>query len=612
MSTLAALKGCYDRLAEDQDSGIAPFGYSEENISFALVLSSVGTLVGQPTDLRLQSGKRLAPRRMLVPQSFKRPGITPRSFFLWDKVSYALGVGQRPKDRTEAEHRKRLAEEHLAFKAFHATALAASDDEGLNALLAFLQRWAPEQIDMLDHKDDLLQNPNLIFRLDGERRYLHQRPAARAIWARLLAQGSDGEGICLISGERAPLARLHPSIKGVRGAQSSGASIVSFNLDAFTSYGKDQGENAPVSEVAAFAYTTALNHMLRSGSRNRVQVGDASTVFWAESHAPAEEALVWSLFEPPVESEADTDQREARFHAGEAAKLRDVLNQIANGRPLRDAAPELREGTRFFVLGLAPNAARIAVRFWHEDTLGNLTRRFGEHYQDLAIEPAPRGATLPAIKRLLYETAVQGKAENIPAHFAGEMMRAILTGGRYPHALLAAVIMRMRSDHAVNGLRAAICKACLNRDVRLSGRKEDIPVSLDRANANPGYRLGRLFAVLETIQTRALGGNINATIRDRYYGAASATPAAVLPLLLRNANHHLARLRKDGKGGLAFTLEREIAEILDPFSDQLPRNLRIEEQGRFAVGYYHQRFAKRDRKIDDDASEPTDTPEGEE
>ena len=335
MSMLAALKGCYDRLAEDQDSGIAPFGYSEENISFALVLSSVGTLVGQPTDLRLQSGKRLAPRRMLVPQSFKRPGITPRSFFLWDKVSYALGVGQRPKDRTEAEHRKRLAEEHHAFKAFHATALAASDDEGLNALLAFLQRWAPEQIDMLDHKDDLLQNPNLIFRLDGERRYLHQRPAARAIWARLLAQGSDGEGICLISGERAPLARLHPSIKGVRGAQSSGASIVSFNLDAFTSYGKDQGENAPVSEVAAFAYTTALNHMLRSGSRNRVQVGDASTVFWAESHAPAEEALVWSLFEPPAESEADTDQREARFDAGEAAKLRDVLNQIAKGRPLR-------------------------------------------------------------------------------------------------------------------------------------------------------------------------------------------------------------------------------------------------------------------------------------
>ena len=191
------------------------------------------------------------------------------------------------------------------------------------------------------------------------------------------------------------------------------------------------------------------------------------------------------------------------------------------------------------------------------------------------------------------------------------MTRAILTGGRYPRSLLAAVVMRMRADGAINGLRAAICKACLNRDARWSGRKEDIPVSLDKANANPGYRLGRLFAVLETIQTRALGSEINATIRDRYYGAASATPAAVLPLLLRNANHHLARLRKDGKGGLAFTFEREIAEILDPFSDQLPRSLRIEEQGRFAVGYYHQRFARRPGQ--DSASEPTtDTPEDEE
>jgi CRISPR-associated protein Csd1 len=611
MSTLAALKACYNRLAEDQDNNVAPYGYSPERISFALTLDQDGRLT-QVVDLRDMAGKTPTPRVLQVPQSFKRPGTTPRAFFLWDKASYVLGVGEQPKDRSEEHHAYRLAEEHAAFETFHAQALAGTDDPGLRALLRFLQRWTPNQIDTLDHKEDLLRNPNLVFRLDGERRLFHERPAARVLWARLLAGAASHEGLCLVTGERGPLARLHPSIKGVRGAQSSGASIVSFNLDAFTSYSKDQGENAPVSEQAAFAYTTALNHLLRPGSRNRVQIADASTVFWAESHAPAEEALVWSLFEPPAERDAETDQREPRFDPGEAAKLRNVLNQIAKGRPLRDAAPEIREGTRFFVLGLAPNAARIAVRFWYEDTLGNIARRFGEHYQDLAIEPSP-WHTPPAIWRLLYETAVQGKAENIPAHLAGEMMRAILTGGRYPHALLAAVIMRMRSDHAVNGLRAAICKACLNRDARLSGRKEDIPVSLDRANANPGYRLGRLFAVLETIQTRALGGNINATIRDRYYGAASATPASVLPLLLRNANHHLARLRKDGKGGLAFTFEREIGDILDPFSDQLPRNLRIEEQGRFAIGYYHQRFARRHGQPDDSASAPTtDTPEDEE
>jgi CRISPR-associated protein Csd1 len=599
MSMLAALKGCYDRLAEDQDSGIAPFGYSEEKISFALILSANGEFV-DCRDLRQASGRKLIPQLIQVPRAIKRTvAVAPN--FLWDKTSYALGIEHEPDDRTIREHE--------AFKALHREVLSGTDDQGLRALLAFIERatlFPPDQL-----PDDLV-GVNLVFQLDGELGYLHQRPAARTLWARALAGAAGREGLCLVSGARGPLARLHPSIKGVRGAQPAGASIVSFNLDAFTSYGKEQGENAPMSEESAFAYTTVLNHLLRSGSRNRVQIADASTVFWAERPAPAEEALVWSLFDPPADDH-DTGKAKAgepRFDAGEAAEIRSVLNQIAKGRPLKDAAPRLKEETRFFVLGLAPNAARIAIRFWHEDSLGHLAERFGQHYRDLALEPAP-WRTLPAIWRLLFETAVQSKAENIPPNLAGEVMRAILTGNRYPRSLLTAVIVRIRADGAINGLRAAICKACLNRDARISG-KENVPVSLDKSNANPGYRLGRLFAILEAIQTRALGGEINATIRDRYYGAASATPAAVLPLLLRNANHHLARLRKDGRGGLAFTFEREIAEILGPFSDQLPRNLRIEEQGRFAIGYYHQRFAKRDGRTDESAAEPTNTPEAEE
>jgi CRISPR-associated protein Csd1 len=608
MSMLASLKGCYDRLAEDDTSGIAPLGYSEENISFALVLSPAGTLVGQPTDLRIQSGKRLAPRRMLVPQSFKRPGIMPRSFFLWDKVSYALGVGEKPKGRTGEEHRKRLADEHRSFVDLHTRTLADTDDEGLRALLAFLHRWAPEQIDTLDHKEDFLQNPNLVFQLDGERRFMHQRPAAHALWARTLAGAAGREGLCLVSGAHGPLARLHPSIKGVRGAQSSGASIVSFNLDAFTSYGKDQGENAPVSEAAAFAYTTALNHLLRPGSRNRVQIADASTVFWAENLAPAEEALVWSFFEPPAEGEADANQGEARFDPGEAAKLRDVLNQVAKGRPLKEAAPNLREDTRFFVVGLAPNAARIAIRFWHTDDLGHLAERFGEHYRDLMIEPAPWRGTLPAIWRLLYETAVQRRAENVPAHLAGEVMRAILTGNRYPRALLAAVIMRMRADGAINGLRTAICKACLARDFRKGIEKEDVPMGLNRDEPDPAYRLGRLFGVLESVQRAALG-NLNATIRDRYYGAASATPAAVFPMLLRTATHHIAGLRK-GKGAdwvkkpgqAAGWYDWEIGQILAGFEQKFPKSFRLEDQGRFAIGYYHQRYQKKPEAPEDIAA----------
>ena len=266
--------------------------------------------------------------------------------------------------------------------------------------------------------------------------------------------GAGAEGLCLVTGERAPIARLHPSIKGVRGAQSSGASIVSFNLDAFTSYGKEQGENAPVSEAAAFGYTTALNHLLRPGSRNRVQIGDASTVFWAESPAPAEEA--WSgrcsSRRPMTKRMGKTERRDARFDAGEAAKIRDDPRPDGQGPAARGGGAGLRAGTRFFVLGLAPNAARLAIRFWHEDTLGDLAAASASTIGTSRSSRRP-GAPPPAIWRLLYETAVQRKAENIPPHLAGEVMRAILTGSRYPRALLAAVIMRMRAD----GDRSTAC-----------------------------------------------------------------------------------------------------------------------------------------------------------
>ena len=388
-----------------------------------------------------------------------------------------------------------------------------------------------------------------------------------------------------------PLARLHPSIKGVRDAQSSGAAIVSFNLDAFTSFGKEQGLNAPVSEQAAFAYTTALNHLLRADERNRqrLQIGDATTVFWAEARTPKEEPaaeaaeiLFAYMAAPPSEESLENE-------AG--AKVRVILEKVAAGRPLKEINPDLDEGTRFFVLGLAPNAARLSVRFWHVDTLGTLARGFRQHWQDLLIEPKPWKAA-PEPWRLVRETAAQRKAENIPPNLAGEVMRAILTGGRYPETLFASVVMRCRADRELNGMRAAILKACTVRADRTAGRKESISVSLDVDEPNPGYRLGRLFAVLESIQRAALGP-VNASIRDRFYGAASATPAAVFPILLRTAGHHLSNVRKSDKAKLAGWFEKEIGGIMEGIGTTLPRNLPIGDQGRFAIGYYHQRYGRR-------------------
>src|ERR1700730_18511414 len=292
MNALATLVDAYDRMAARGE--VATFGYSQEKIGLLLPLNRDGTVAHGPIDLRQGEGKKKTARLMPVPASFKRPGVTPKSFFLWDNTAFALGVTSS--EGKDGETRLK------AFKDRHRRDLVENQDEGLRALLEFIDRWTPEQFAQLGWAEEM-KDQNIVFALESERLskiMIHDRPAARELWARLAAAGEKNEAACLITGKHAPIARLHPAIKGVWGAQSSGASIVSFNLDAFTSYGHEQGDNAPVSEAAAFAYTTALNKFLESGSRNRIQIGDASTVFWADAsdaETPEEaEAVFAALF----------------------------------------------------------------------------------------------------------------------------------------------------------------------------------------------------------------------------------------------------------------------------------------------------------------------------
>lgn len=608
---LSALNDYYQRLLDDPESGVAAPGYSQEKIGYAIVLAADGNIV-DVIDLRDTSGKKPVPRLLSVPASFKRPGTGAKSFFLWDKTSYALGVSVSS---------KRSEQEHEAFKALHRHALSESDDPGLAALLAFLDAWTPEQFQESPpfiRQGEAMLDANVVFRLDGESRFLHERPAAREAWRRRQGQAGDGtRGMCLVTGEETSLARLHPAIKGVNGAQSSGASIVSFNLDAFASYGKSQGDNAPVSEQAAFAYTTALNHLLRRDERNRqrLQIGDTTVVFWAQAANPAEAAEAEGVMAAAMFGARDTDDQAIQ-------RLHDVLEQVRQARPLRELPGQLDDGTRIFVLGLAPNASRLSIRFWEMQTLATFAERLSDHYGDLALQP-PAWRHPPTPQFLALQTApVYGekgkpKAEDVSPLLAGELARAILTGARYPRSILGALVMRFRADGRISQLplRVALCKAVLARDARLrrsqgsSSTEGEPPMSLDPGNDDPGYLLGRLFSTLENIQRAALGGQINATIRDRYYGAASATPASVFPMLLRNAQNHLGKLRKD-KTGLAVNLEKEIGQIIDLLGTSFPRSLLIEAQGRFAIGYYHQTQARFARTDPEDALE-TDL-EGEE
>lgn len=589
MSILASLVRAYDRMPD-----APPFGYSMQNVGIVVGLQDDGT-VASVTPWFEGEGRKRKPKQMLVPQPVKRTaGVAPN--FLWDKTSYVLGV-------TAGEGR-RVAEEHAAFKKRHEKALADTGDPGLKALLLFLRRWTPDQFTGPDWTDEL-RDQNLVFALESDRRqnhWLHERPAAKALWERISQDASSADQICLVTGEPGPVARLHPAIKGVWGGQTAGGSIVSFNLDAFTSYGHEQGDNAPVSEMAAAKYTTVLNRFLERGSKNRIQIGDASTVFWADSSNAAAADEAEALFAIMLDNDA-ADANAGSDDKAEAKKVGILLKRLRDGdQSLTDLDPKLASGVRFHVLGLAPNAARISIRFYFEDDFGVLAENYRRFIEDMRIEP-PWREPYPPLWRYLVELAVLGKRENVPPNLAGEWMRSILEGTHYPLTLLSTVLSRIRADGEINALRVGLLRAVLVRNFGMrpnSGDKtREAPVSLDPGNRNKGYLLGRLFAVYEQAQTAALGRNVNATIKDKFYGSASATPGNVFSVLERGSANHLAKIGKE-RPGQRVNLEKAIGAIMDgmaPDDDPFPRSLNAQDQALFSLGYHHQRgefFRKRD------------------
>lgn len=566
---LQALHAYYER-REGTDSPLAPIGFELKEIPFVLELAADGHLI-QVRDLREKQGKKLMASPRQVPRGVKRTvGIAAN--FLWDKADYVLGLVP------EQGKPERVAEQHAAFRArIESLPEVLRADAGIAAVLAFYADHLQEvRLRYPDAWQAWVQaNPLLTFQLQGDAEWVCQRPAVRAAWAALGAE-ADADGMCLITGEPARIAETHPAIKGVWGAQTSGANIVSFNLAAFGSYGKAQGRNAPIGETAAERYVTALNEgLLARDSRRRLQLGDASTVFWAaEGGEPLEDAFAELLGEPagtPDDPHRDTEQVRALYES-----LKTGAYQPVHG------------GNRFHVLGLAPNAARLSIRFWLTAPLDELGARIGQHFRDTDIVHGERQPARLSLFRLLVSIAPQGKADNIPPNLGGELARAVLEGRPYPATLLQAAIRRIRAERLVDYPRAALIKAVLVRNARLQERpQQEVGVSLDPDNINPGYRLGRLFAVLERIQEEASPG-LNATIRDRYFGAASSTPVTVFPLLNRLKNHHLAKLENRGR---AKNLEALVGRIVDGLdaANPFPPHLNLADQGRFAVGYYHQR-----------------------
>lgn len=581
---LQALTQYYETLV--QAGVLAGPGWGPVKASYALSIAAEGTLE-QVTSIQTEQlrGKKtvLAPQVLTLPAPVKRTvGIAAN--FLCDNSGYILGADNKGNPQ-------RSLACFAACKALHTSVLEGVDSPSAQALLAFFRTWSPaytlEHPALAEYREDILSGANLLFRYNGS--YIHEDPEIRRAWERHYRADTDGpRGICLVTGEEGPVESVHPAIKNVSGAQSSGAALVSFNAPAFCSYGKEQNLNAPIGKYAAFAYTAALNYLL--ADREHVyRLGDATVVCWARGGGDAYQAFFGGalLGAPTPYSAAD---------------LRGMTAQLCQGIPLDFQEEKLDPNMDFYILGLSPNAARLSVRFFLHNTFRGFLEHIQSHYRRLEIiRPSyDKFETLP-IWKLLDETVNQNARDKSPApDLAGEVLRAVLNDTRYPATLLNGVALRIRAEREVTRGRAAILKAYYTKLAESTGREHpDIPeevlqVSLNLGATNVPYLLGRLFSVLEAVQAAANPG-INATIRDKYFSGAAATPATVFPVLVNLAQKHLKKLNAANRG-LSIAYEKQMTELLSKLGTEYPAHLNLPQQGSFQLGYYFQTQARYQKK----------------
>lgn len=553
----------YDRLSKTGD--MPPYGFSNEDIGFVITIDEEGNLIGQPEDMRNKIKANVYEfRQSVVPYSNKvgvRSGnASTTANFMVDKADYIFGMSGKSKKKTY----------HQAFTNRIEEVCGDSIDKGVFAVKKFLSIWNPDDSPELREWKDIsgIHGKWVAFRLQGDSGFVHERQEVKRLWADFIVEEKFSQGISFVDGNIHDLQHQYAQFKF-----GSGASLVSFNEVAYESYGKKKGENAPISVEAEFKSSAALKYLLRSKTQ-RLRIGDATTVFWAERKTPIE-TIFGQVLNPFIEDEAA------------AIAVQKFFEAVRGGRLPTDLKNE--ENLRFYILGLARNKARLALRFWHVCTVSDLVARFRDHFANLEMEPrSEKDVLFPGIWHLLKETARETK--DISPVLSGALTRSILTGVNYPQNLYHGVLGRIRAEQAkkhpltgkplpnVNYLRASILKAVLKRNHNM-----EVPMSLDTKRIDTAYLLGRLFAVLERAQLDALG-KVNSTIKDRFFSAASATPASVFPRLIRLSQHHIE------KSAYGYKSDRRIANIMEEIN-LFPAHMNLQDQGLFAIAYYQQKNA---------------------
>lgn len=570
---LQALTRYYEDLLSRSE--IAAPGWAPAKISLALYINENGELTQiVPTMDEVSKGKKTVfqPQLITLPAAVKRT-VSIAANFLWDNSAYLLGIDQKGKPECSRECFAAAAKLHHAV-------LDSVDSPNARAILAFFDTWKPEHAAehpaLIRQLDDVTAGGNLVFRVDG--RKVEKDTAICEAWQRYRDGGESGVKMqCLVTGKEDEIAAVHPSVKGVRDAQSSGAALVSFNAPAFCSYGREQNYNAPVGKYAAFAYTAALNHLL-ADSDHVQHIGDTTVVCWAEGAEDIYQSFgMAALFGGEVPGLSDND-------------LRAALKRLANGLQCDDLGVD--PNRPFYILGLAPNAARLSVRFFLRDSFGKLMENVNAHYARLEIAGA-KYSILP-LWALLNATVRDSKKQVPSPVVSGATLRAVFSGTPYPVSLMEAVLLRIRAERDITWGKAAIIKAYYLKNPHEDCPKEVLTVSLNEASTNPAYTLGRLFSVYEAVQQAANPG-INATIKDKYFNSAAAMPASIFPVLNNLCQKHLRKL--DARQRVYY--DKQIMKLKGVLNENYPARMTLAQQGSFDLGYYHQtqkRYTKKEEK----------------
>lgn len=541
----------YDRLAKLDDE-VPLYGFSVEDIGFVITIDKSGNLIGQPEDHRKKiKANTFNFRQSVVPYTnqvnVRANAAAKTPNFMVDKADYVFGMSGTS---SKGVH-------HESFRKLIDDVCCDSQDEGILAAKAFLRNWKPSDAIGLEYWKEIsgAHGKWVAFRLQGDSKFIHERLEVKKLWFDFIAKKEFPQGISFLDGEVHNLQPQYAQFKF-----GSGASLVSFNEVAYESYRKKKGENAPISVEAEFKSSSALKFMLRSKTQ-RIRIGDAVTVFWAEQASPVE-TFFGQVMNPSVEDR------------GAAITVQKFLEAVRRGSLPRDLEGD--KNLKFYILGLSLNKARLALRFWHVCSVGELMVRFRDHFSNLEMERSDRDIQFPGVWHLLKETARETK--NISPVLGGSLTRSILTGMNYPQNLFQGIIGRIRADQRINYLRVSILKAVLQRN-----HKKEVPMALDTERKEIAYLLGRLFAVLEKTQLDALG-KVNATIKDRFFSAASATPASVFPRLIYLSQYHI------GKSEYGYISDGRIAKIMEDV-ESFPTHMNLQEQGMFTIAYYHQKNA---------------------